>query len=543
MTTATAHAAPRRHRMTAEERKVIFASSLGTVFEWYDFYIYGTLAAILAKQFFSGVAPTAAFIFTLLAFAAGFAVRPFGALFFGRIGDLVGRKYTFLITITCMGMGTFLIGLLPSYATAGIIAPVILIGLRLVQGLALGGEYGGAAIYVAEHAPAGKRGLYTSWIQTTATLGLFMALLLILFIRRNMGDESFALWGWRIPFLLSAILLVISIWIRLQLAESPVFKRMKEEGKGSKAPLTEAFGTWSNAKIAILALLGATAGEAVVWYGGQFYALFFLTQTLKVDPATAAVMIAAGLALGTPFFIIFGWLSDRIGRKPIIMAGFALAAITYFPIFQGITHYANPDLEAALAQAPVTVTADPNECSFQLNLTGTSKFTSSCDIVKSALVKLSVNYTNADAPSGTKASVKIGDQTIAADTPDFNKVLAAAVAGHGYPATADPAKINYTMTIILLMILVIYVTLVYAPIAAWLVEMFPTRIRYSGLSLPYHIGNGWFGGFLPAIVFAIVATTGNIYSGLWYPIVIATFSLVIGLIFLPETRHRDITKH
>jgi MFS family permease len=358
-----------------------------------------------------------------------------------------------------------------------------------------------------------------------------------------MGEESFALWGWRIPFLLSAILLVISIWIRLQLAESPVFKRMKEEGKGSKAPLTEAFGTWSNAKIAILALLGATAGEAVVWYGGQFYALFFLTQTLKVDPATAAVMIAAGLALGTPFFIIFGWLSDRIGRKPIIMAGFALAAITYFPIFQGITHYANPDLEAALAQAPVTVTADPNECSFQLNLTGTSKFTSSCDIVKSALVKLSVNYTNADAPGGTKASVKIGDQTIAADTPDFNKVLAAAVAGHGYPATADPAKINYTMTIILLMILVIYVTLVYAPIAAWLVEMFPTRIRYSGLSLPYHIGNGWFGGFLPAIVFAIVATTGNIYSGLWYPIVIATFSLVIGLIFLPETRHRDITKH
>ncbi|HYV89465.1 MAG TPA: MFS transporter [Candidatus Polarisedimenticolia bacterium] len=544
MATATAGGFPARHRMTAEERKVIFASSLGTVFEWYDFYIYGTLATILAKQFFSGVAPGAAFIFTLLAFAAGFAVRPLGALVFGRIGDLVGRKYTFLITITCMGLGTFLIGFLPSYASVGIIAPVILILLRLLQGLALGGEYGGAAIYVAEHAPAGKRGLYTSWIQTTATLGLFLALLLILIIRQAMGEESFAAWGWRIPFLLSAILLVISLWIRMQLAESPVFKRMKEEGKGSKAPLKEAFGTWTNARIAILALLGATAGEAVVWYGGQFYALFFLTQTLKIDPLTTApLMIMMSLALGTPFFVIFGWLSDKIGRKPIIMAGFLLAAVTYFPVFHGLTHYANPDLEAALAQAPVTVSADPAECSFQLNLTGTSKFTSSCDVVKSALVKLSVNYNNEDAPAGTKASVKVGDQVIAADTPDFAKVLAAAVAGHGYPAKADPAKINWFMTIVLLWVLVIYVTLVYAPIAAWLVELFPTRIRYSGLSLPYHIGNGWFGGFLPAIVFAIAAATGNIYSGLWYPIVVAAGSLVIGLIFLPETRHRDITTH
>jgi MFS family permease len=545
MTTATAHGGlPTRHRMTAEERKVIFASSLGTVFEWYDFYIYGTLATILAKQFFSGVAPGAAFIFTLLAFAAGFAVRPLGALVFGRIGDLVGRKYTFLITITCMGLGTFLIGFLPSYASVGIIAPVILIILRLVQGLALGGEYGGAAIYVAEHAPAGKRGLYTSWIQTTATLGLFLALLLILAIRQAIGEESFAAWGWRIPFLLSAILLVISLWIRMQLAESPVFKRMKEEGKGSKAPLKEAFGTWANARIAILALLGATAGEAVVWYGGQFYALFFLTQTLKIDPLTTApLMIMMSLALGTPFFVLFGWLSDKIGRKPIIMAGFLLAAVTYFPIFHGLAHYANPDLEAALAQAPVTVSADPAECSFQLNLTGTSKFTSSCDVVKSALVKLSVNYTNEDAPAGTRASVKVGDQVIAADTPDFAKVLATAVVGHGYPAKADPAKINWFMTIVLLWVLVIYVTLVYAPIAAWLVELFPTRIRYSGLSLPYHIGNGWFGGFLPAIVFAIAAATGNIYSGLWYPIVVAAGSLVIGLIFLPETRHRDITTH
>ncbi len=544
MATATAGGFPDRHRMTAEERKVIFASSLGTVFEWYDFYIYGTLATILAKQFFSGVAPNAAFIFTLLAFAAGFAVRPLGALVFGRIGDLVGRKYTFLITIACMGMGTFLIGLLPSYATAGIVAPIILILLRLLQGLALGGEYGGAAIYVAEHAPAGRRGLYTSWIQTTATLGLFLALLLILIIRQGMGEESFAAWGWRIPFLLSAILLVISLWIRLQLAESPVFKRMKEEGKGSKAPLKEAFGTWANARIAILALLGATAGEAVVWYGGQFYALFFLTQTLKIDPLTTApLMIMMSLALGTPFFVVFGWLSDKIGRKPIILAGFLLAAVTYFPIFHGLTHYANPDLEAALAQSPVVVTADPAECSFQLNLTGTSKFTSSCDVVKSALVKLSVNYTDETAPAGTKASVKVGDQTIASDTPDFAKVLAAAVVGHGYPAKADPGKINWFMTIVMLWVLVIYVTLVYAPIAAWLVELFPTRIRYSGLSLPYHIGNGWFGGFLPAIVFAIVAATGNIYSGLWYPIVVAAGSLVIGLIFLPETRHRDITTH
>jgi MFS family permease len=529
--------------MSAAERKVIFASSLGTVFEWYDFYIYGTLAPILAKQFFSGVAPTAAFIFTLLAFAAGFAVRPLGALVFGRVGDLVGRKYTFLVTITFMGTGTFLIGLLPSYASAGLTAPIILIGLRLVQGLALGGEYGGAAIYVAEHAPHGKRGLYTAWIQTTATLGLFMALLLVLGVRTGIGEEAFAAWGWRVPFLVSAILLVVSLWIRLQLNESPLFMKMKEAGKTSAAPLKEAFGTWTNAKIAILALLGATAGEAVVWYGGQFYALFFLTQTLKVEASTAQIMIAIGLLIGTPFFIVFGSLSDRIGRKPIIMAGFLLAAVTYFPIFQGITHYANPALESALANSPVTVTSDPSECSFQFNPVGTSKFTTSCDVVKSALAKLSVNYTNVVAPAGTKASVQVGEQTIAADAPDFSKVLAAAITSHGYPAKADSAKINKPMTVLLLAILVIYVTLVYAPIAAWLVELFPTRIRYSGLSLPYHIGNGWFGGFLPATVFAIVASTGNIYSGLWYPIVVASISLVIGLIFLPETKHRDIEQH
>jgi MFS family permease len=526
--------------MTSEERMVIFASSLGTVFEWYDFYIYGTLAPILAAQFFSGVNPTAAFIFTLLAFAAGFAVRPFGALFFGRLGDIIGRKYTFLITMSLMGVGTFFIGLLPSYASAGIIAPIILICLRLAQGLALGGEYGGAATYVAEHAPRNKRGYYTSWIQTTATVGLFMALLLVLGVRTTQGEPTFAAWGWRIPFLLSAILLAVSIWIRLKLQESPLFQRMKDEGKASKRPLSEAFGEWSNAKIAIFALLGATAGEAVIWYGGQFYALFFLTLTLKVPAVTAQILIAISLLLGTPFFILFGWLSDKIGRKPIILAGFALGVLTYFPIFQGLTHYANPKLEKALASAPVTVVADPSECSFQFNPVGTAKFTTSCDIAKSALVARSVNYQNQAAPAGTKASVKIGDETIETGTADFAKKLGDAITKHGYPPSADVNEINYVMTVILLTILVIYVTLVYAPIAAWLVELFPTRIRYSGLSLPYHIGNGWFGGFLPATVFAIVAATGNIYSGLWYPIVVAAMSFVIGLIFLPETKDRDI---
>jgi MFS family permease len=528
--------------MTSEQRLVIFASSLGTVFEWYDFYIYGTLGVFLAKYFFSNVPPNVGFIFALLAFAAGFAVRPFGALIFGRLGDMIGRKHTFLITMTFMGLGTFLIGVIPGFATWGILAPVLLIGLRLVQGLALGGEYGGAAIYVAEYAPANKRGYYTSWIQTTATLGLFMALLLILGIRTAMGEAAFSDWGWRIPFLLSAILLAVSIWIRLKLNESPLFRRMVEEGTRSKRPLSEAFGQWSNLKIAILALLGATAGEAVVWYGGQFYALFFLTQTLKVPGVTAQIMIAIGLLIGTPGFIIFGALSDRIGRKPIMLAGFALAVATYFPIFQGITHFANPKLEAALAAAPVTVTADPSECSFQFKATGTEKFTTGCDVIKAALVGLSVNYNNITAPAGTKASVQIGDQTIAADTPNAAAAIAAAVKSHGYPASADPNDINYVMTVLLLVVLVIYVTMVYGPIAAWLVEMFPTRIRYSGLSLPYHIGNGWFGGFLPATVFAIVAATGNIYSGLWYPVAVAAMSFVIALIFLPETKDRDITK-
>ena len=533
----------------SDSKTVVFASSLGTVFEWYDFYLYGSLAAIIAKQFFAGVNPTAAFIFALMAFAAGFAVRPFGAIFFGRIGDLVGRKYTFLVTIMIMGLSTFIVGLLPNYETIGIAAPIILILLRLLQGLALGGEYGGAATYVAEHAPAGKRGLHTSWIQTTATLGLFLSLIVILVTRQSMGEEAFADWGWRIPFLISLVLLLISVWIRLKLSESPTFQRMKNEGKGSKAPLTESFGQWSNLKIVLLALFGLTAGQAVVWYTGQFYALFFLTQTLKVDPVTANYFIAAALLIGTPCFILFGWLSDKIGRKGIIMAGCALAVLTYFPVFKGITHFANPALEAAQASAPVTVVADPDSCSFQFNPVGTAKFLSSCDIAKSFLAKGSVNYANEAAPAGTVAQVKIGDTVIdsfegtglpaeemKAKTDAFTAAMSAATVAHGYPAKADPEQINTPMTLLLLVYLVVLVTMVYGPIAAMLVEMFPTRIRYTSMSLPYHIGNGWFGGFLPTVSFAMVAAQGDIYYGLWYPIVIAAMTLIVGMVFVREPK-------
>ena len=574
--------------MSAEEKKVIFASSLGTVFEWYDFYLYGSLAAIIAKQFFSGLDEGSAFIFALLAFAAGFIVRPFGALVFGRLGDMIGRKYTFLVTILIMGLSTFIVGILPNYATIGAAAPVILIALRMLQGLALGGEYGGAATYVAEHAPHGKRGAYTAWIQTTATLGLFLSLMVILGTRTLIGEEAFADWGWRVPFLVSILLLGVSVYIRLSMNESPAFTKMKAEGKTSKAPLSESFGQWKNLKIVILALIGLTAGQAVVWYSGQFYALFFLTQALKVDGPTANIMVAISLIIGTPFFIVFGALSDKIGRKPIILAGCFLAAVTYFPVFTALTKAANPDLAAAQASAKVTVTADPAECSFQFNPTGTKKFTSSCDIAKQKLASASVSYDNVVAPAGTPAVIKVGDvevltaitpEDIAAAKADADKKLAdlnaaepkdakaiaaatarvkaltgektakdavlsgklsAALKTAGYPAKADMAKFDKVTVVIILTYLVLLVTMVYGPIAAMLVEMFPTRIRYTSMSLPYHIGNGWFGGLLPTTAFAIVAQTGNMYNGLWYPIIIAGATVVIGGLFIKETKDVDI---
>jgi MFS family permease len=610
--------------MTREEKKVIFASSLGTVFEWYDFYLYGSLATYIGATYFTQYPEATRNIFTLLAFAAGFLVRPFGALVFGRLGDLVGRKYTFLVTILIMGMSTFLVGILPGAATIGIAAPIILIVLRLLQGLALGGEYGGAATYVAEHAPHGRRGYFTSWIQTTATLGLFLSLVVIITVQTLIGNTAFAAWGWRIPFLVSVVLLGVSVWIRLKMNESPAFKKMKAEGKGSKAPLTEAFGQWRNAKIAIIALLGATMGQAVVWYGGQFYALFFLQNILKVDLQSANIMVAIALALAAPFFVVFGGLSDRIGRKPIIMAGLLIAAVTYMPLFKGLTSMANPALAEAQATIRATVTADPADCKFQFNPTGTSKFTSSCDIATSFLTRNSVPYDVVPGPAGQPAVVKVGDKTIPsydaiaagadakAKQAGFEKNVNVALHDAGYPLkrgaakvpdakldafvaanpelaldanairggdkatvssadlvsqklltpdeakgvtdmpvytvanagafsmTADPAQVNWVGTIAILFILVLYVTMVYGPIAALLVELFPTRIRYTGMSLPYHIGNGWFGGLLPATAFAMSAAAGNIYYGLWYPIVFAAITLVIGMLFLPETKDRDI---
>ena len=541
-------------------RKVIFASSLGTVFEWYDFYLYGSLSAIISKQFFAGVNDTTAYIFALLAFAAGFFVRPFGALVFGRLGDLIGRKYTFLITILIMGGSTALVGLLPGYETIGVAAPVILITLRLLQGLALGGEYGGAATYVAEHAPDGRRGLYTSWIQTTATLGLFLSLLVILACRFTMGD-AFAAWGWRIPFIVSIVLLGISVYIRLQLQESPAFTEIKNLGQLSKAPLKEAFGNRTGLRLVLLALVGATAGQAVVWYGGQFYALFFLEKVLQVDSTDANLMIAAGLAIGTPFFVAFGALSDRIGRKPIVMAGCLLAALTYFPAFKALTHFANPALDAAVATAPVTVVVNPDECSFQFDPVGKKAFTRSCDVAKTALATAGVPYRNEAAPAAAgTARVVIGADTAAAVTVEsfdgtglskadfkaatdaFRARLKQALIAAGYPAKADPARVNHPMVILVCAYLVLLVTMVYGPIAAWLVEMFPTRIRYTSMSLPYHIGNGWFGGFLPVTSFAIVAATGDIYRGLWYPVVVAGITAIVGTLFLRETRNTPLNE-
>ena len=533
---------------------VIGASSLGTVFEWYDFYLYGLVASILTTQFFSGVNEVTGYIFALAAFAAGFAVRPFGALVFGRLGDLVGRKHTFLITMGIMGGSTFAVGLLPSYAKVGVLAPILLVALRLLQGLALGGEYGGAAIYVAENSPQTKRGLYTSFIQTTATVGLFGALIVVIVTRTSIGEDAFKAWGWRIPFLISVILLGISLWIRMQLAESPVFVKMKTQGTTSKTPLSEAFGRWPNLKIVIICLFGAVMGEAVVWYTGQFYALFFLERTLKVDGGTTNILVAIALVLATPGFILFGWLSDKIGRKPIIMAGCLLAMLTYLPLFGGLTRYANPALFAAQSSAPVTVVADPKECSFQFDPIGKNPFDStSCDIAKSFLAKSAVTYKSEDAPAGTLTKIRSGNATIDAPDPKvvkgadrkaaiaaFQKQVKAALSAAGYPDKADPAAINKPMVVFILFILVLYVTMVYGPIAAMLVELFPARIRYSAMSLPYHIGNGWFGGFLPTTAFAMVAATGDIYYGLWYPIVAAGITLVVGLLFLPETFKRTI---
>ncbi|MGC6400512.1 MFS transporter [Sphingomonas sp. FW199] len=547
--------APRHHRATRSEKLVIAASSLGTVFEWYDFYLYGLLATIISAQFFSGVNETTGFILALAAFAAGFAVRPFGALVFGRIGDIVGRKNTFLVTMGLMGLSTFAVGLLPSYASIGVAAPIILVSLRLVQGLALGGEYGGAATYVAEHAPNNKRGLYTSWIQTTATMGLFAALLVVIGLRTLMGEEAFRDWGWRLPFIISMALLAVSIWIRLQLSESPVFQKMKEEGTTSKAPLTEAFARWGNLKWVLVALFGAVAGQAVVWYTGQFYALFFLEKVLRVDGATANILIAVALAIGTPFFIFFGWLSDRIGRKPIILAGCALAAISYFPVFGALIGAANPALAAAQASAPVSITANAAECSTQFDPVGGNKFDStSCDIAKAYIAKAGLNYANVAAAPGTIASIAVGDTVIVAPDPArlataearaagikaFQTQVKSALDAAGYPASADPAAMNTPLVIAILTALVLLVTMVYGPIAAMLVELFPTRIRYTSMSLPYHIGNGWFGGFLPTIAFAVVAATGSVVAGLWYPVIIASATVVIGLVFLPETNRRSI---
>jgi MFS family permease len=531
---------------------IIGAASAGTVFEWYDFYLYGSLAGFITSHFFSGVNETTGYIFALLAFAAGFAVRPFGALVFGRLGDLWGRKNTFLVTMILMGLSTFAVGLLPDYKQIGVAAPIALIVMRLIQGLALGGEYGGAATYVAEHAPEGKRGLYTSWIQTTATLGLFLSLIVIILVRTRVGEDAFKAWAWRIPFLVSSVLLAVSIWIRLKLHESPVFAQMVAEGTTSKKPLTEAL-TGSNLRLILLALAGLTAGQAVVWYTGQFYALFFLEKTLKVDGLLTNGLVAVALLIGTPFFVVFGWLSDRIGRKPVILLGCLLAVLTYFPIFKALTVAANPDLAQATATSPVTVVADPADCAFQFDPVGKQTFASSCDIAKSALATAGVSYANQPAPAGTVAVIRIGQAQVAsfdgrtlpakalgAAKTAWTRGLTKALSGAGYPAKADPARIDRPKVVGLLFLLILYVTMVYGPIAAALVEMFPARIRYTSMSLPYHVGNGWFGGFLPTTAFAMVAATGNIYYGLWYPIVVAAITVVVGGLFIKDRRGASI---
>ena len=521
-----------------EERKIIFASSLGTVFEWYDFFLYGALATVLSKQFFAGVNDTTAFIFALMAFAAGFLVRPFGALVFGRLGDMIGRKYTFLMTIVLMGLSTFAVGLLPTYASIGIAAPIMLVLLRMLQGLALGGEYGGAATYVAEHAPPGKRGFNTSWIQSTATLGLLLSLVVVLGCRYLTGDE-FEVWGWRLPFLLSIVLLCISTWIRMSMHESPAFVKMKAEGKSSKSPIRESFGKWENLKIVLIALFGINAGQAVTFYTAQFYVLFFLTQMLKMDPAQANTLLIISVVIGAPFFIFFGWLSDRVGRKPILMMGLLLATVLYFPLFKALSHYANPQIDAASRQSPIVVMADPSTCTFQFDPVGKARFDSPCDKVKTFLVKQGLPYTSEAAAPGTDVQVSVGDQQIKG----FDEAaMRAAISAAGYPAKADPSAVNQPMVVLVMVMLTLIATMTYGPLAAVMVELFPTRIRYTSMSLPYHIGNGWFGGFLPTVSFALVVYTGDIFYGLWYPVLITGVSLVVGMLCLKETKNVNIDK-
>ncbi len=527
-----------------EERFVIFASSLGTVFEWYDFYLYATLAPFFAALFFPPGNDTAALLSAFVTYAAGFLVRPFGAIVFGRIGDLVGRKYTFLITIVVMGASTFAVGLLPTFAQIGWVAPILLVTLRLLQGLALGGEYGGAATYVAEHAPNNKRGLSTSWIQTTATLGFFLSLLVIALCRANMDAAKFSAEGWRYPFLISLVLLIFSVYIRIKLSESPVFLQMKKEGKGSASPLTDSFFRYPNNKYVLLALLGATAGQGVIWYTGQFYALFFLSITLKLDYLTTYTLIGASLLIGTPFFVFFGALSDKIGRLKIILAGCLLGAITYIPLFHGLTHYVNPALEEFQAKTTISVTADQSQCNFHLFVTPGTKF-SDCDRATDFLAKQGLSFTSVDAPAGTPTKVMIGSTEVNATDWVANKGQAqteAALKAAGYPGPADKTKVNYPMTLLILVILVLYVTMVYGPIAAFLVELFPTKIRYTSMSLPYHIGNGWFGGLLPLIATATMAVTGNIYAGLWYPIGVAIMTVIIGFIFLRDNTGKPLSE-
>lgn len=549
----SAGAQPAGHGVDRSDRLVILASSVGTVIEWYDFYLYGALAVIISSQFFSGVNETTGYIFALMAFAAGFAVRPFGALLFGRLGDLWGRKNTFLVTMLLMGLSTFVVGLLPSYAAIGLAAPMILVAMRLIQGLALGGEYGGAATYVAEHAPHGKRGLYTSFIQITATAGLLLSLVVIMGVRFAVGEAAFLDWGWRIPFLVSILLLGVSMWIRLKLAESPAFARMKAEGRGSTAPLKDSFARWPNLKLVLIALVGLTAGQAVVWYTGQFYALFFLEKTLKVDAGLTNMMVAIALLLATPFFVFWGWLSDKVGRKPIILTGCLVAALTYFPLFHALTNAANPQLAAATAAAPVTVHADPADCNLQFDPIGKTVFNQSCDLAKSYLARAGVTYVNVTAPAGAVAEVRIGHVVVPSFRGEtlpaaafkvrqaaWNATLGEALTTAGYPARADSAQVNKPVVVGILFLLVFYVTMVYGPIAAALVEMFPTHIRYTSMSLPYHIGNGWFGGFLPTTAFAMVAATGNIYYGLWYPVVVALVTAVVGFLLLKEGKDVDI---